>query len=358
MHAPEFTRRALLAAAAATSLPHCGVAQQKHPRIRVGQIGTKHAHAAGKLQSLRGLGDLYELVGVVEPDDVRRQTVASTAPYRGVRWMSQDELLNDDGVDVITVETEVTRLVPTAIECIRAGKHIHLDKPAGASMSAYRRLRELADEKRRTVQMGYMLRYNPAFEFLFRVAEEGWLGEITEVTGAMGKMADDAMRRELAEFEGGGMFELACHLIDAVVTLLGKPIRIDSIAHRTRPETDTFADNQLAVFDYPHAIATIRCNHLDPFGFPRRHFNVAGEMGAVEINPLEPPALKLSLDRPRGDYAKGTRQVPLPTKTGRYDDEFRDLARVVRGEKELAWDTEHDLTVHEAVLRGSGMAID
>jgi hypothetical protein len=28
---------------------------------------------------------------------------------------------------------------------------------------------------------------------------------------------------------------------------------------------------------------------------------------------------------------------------------------VIRGEKKLAWDAAHDLAVHEAVLRGSGM---
>ena len=32
--------------------------------------------------------------------------------------------------------------------------------------------------------------------------------------------------------------------------------------------------------------------------------------------------------------------------TGRYDNEFRDLARVIRGEKKLQWDSAHDLAVH------------
>ena len=80
--------------------------------------------------------------------------------------------------------------VPTAARCIAAGKHIHLDKPAGESLAALRRLLDDATARRLTVQMGYMLRYNPAFELLFQAVREGWLGEITEIDAAMGKLAE------------------------------------------------------------------------------------------------------------------------------------------------------------------------
>ena len=51
--------------------------------------------------------------------------------------------------------------------------------------------------------------------------KEGWLGEIMEVDAMMGKMASSSLRKELARYEGGGMLELACHLIDSVVFVLG-----------------------------------------------------------------------------------------------------------------------------------------
>ena len=46
------------------------------PRIRIGQIGTSHPHAAGKLAAIRGLDDIFELVGVVEPNEVQRKKIA------------------------------------------------------------------------------------------------------------------------------------------------------------------------------------------------------------------------------------------------------------------------------------------
>ncbi len=327
-------------------------------KIKIGQIGTTHAHALGKLTTIRSFHDLYELVGVVEPDAKRRDSFARNKTFTGVKWINEEELLNTKGLKAVAVETDVRDLVPAGIRCLRAGMHIHLDKPAGISMGPCRQLHAEAIKRKLTIQMGYMLRYNPGFELLFQFVRDGWLGDLTELSGMMGKRAGAGLRKQLEEFEGGGMFELACHIIDAMVTVLGKPGNVTSFNHRTYPDKDTFADNQMAVFDYPKTIATIRCNHLDPFGGPRRQFNVTGEYGTFEIRPMEPPSVRIALDRDRGKFKKGWQDVELPRSNGRYDGDFLDLAKIIRGEKKLAWDSKHDLAVHETVLRACGMKVD
>ena len=40
--------------------------------IRVAQIGTSHAHASGKMEALRSLPDLYDVVGFAEPISARQ----------------------------------------------------------------------------------------------------------------------------------------------------------------------------------------------------------------------------------------------------------------------------------------------
>lgn len=348
----EFVQRAAGASALAV-FP--GVVFGAESRIKVGQIGTKHAHAHGKMDALRKYPDVFEVVGVVESDAKQRAAVAKRKTYQGLKWMTESELLATPGLKAVAVETDVRDLVPTGLRCVKAGKHIHLDKPAGESLGECKALHAEARRRGVTIQMGYMLRYNPAFQFLLEVLEKGWLGEITEVTGMMGKKMNDAGRKQLAEFEGGGMFELACHIIDALVYVLGRPDSVAAFNHRTQPDKDSFADNQMAVFDYPKAIATIRCNHVDPMGFARRQFNVTGTQGTFQIQPLEPPKVRLGLDRARGKFKKGFQDVPIPKAAGRYDAEFLDLAKIIRGEKELAWSHEHDIATHEAVLRASGM---
>jgi len=325
-------------------------------RIKVGQIGVGHPHASGKMAAMRSLKDTYDVVGLADPDAGRAEKAVGGGAYKGLTPMSVEQLLNTQGLAAVAVETDVFALVPTAQRCIDAGVHIHLDKPAGESLSAFRDLCASADQRKLTIQMGYMLRYNPAFELLFRAVREGWLGEIYELDAMMGKKASAGLRRALSKFKGGGMFELACHLIDAAVTVLGKPEGVSAFTKRTGE--DTFADNQLAVLSYPKATATIRCSHVDPFGFPRRRFQVAGSGGAFEVKPLESGEVDLSLTRARGKFKKGTQRVTLKRRGGRYDGEVADLAKVIRGEKQLAWDRSHDLAVHETVLRASGLPVD
>ncbi|YCM46856.1 Gfo/Idh/MocA family oxidoreductase (plasmid) [Verrucomicrobiaceae bacterium 227] len=325
-------------------------------RIKVAQIGTKHAHAEGKFSTMLDLPDLFEVVGVCEEDPAHRERVSQRKCYQASRWLSVEEILNDPGIQLVAIETEVDQLVPTAMRCLQAGKHLHLDKPAGQKLGPCRAMHDEATKRGLTIQMGYMLRYNPAFTFLFRAVKEGWLGEITEVHGHMGKQASAALRKDLSQYSGGGLFELAGHLIDALVTVLGQPEEVHGLHLRT--QEDAFIDNQLATFRYPRALATIGSNHNDPFGGPRRHFTVTGTEGRIAIRPLEPAQLSLSLTKARGAFTRGTQSVPMPKMDGRYHDEFRDLAKVVRGEKVLDWDADHDLAVQETLMRASGMPLD
>ena len=53
---------------------------------------------------------------------------------------THEQLLNSSGLQAVLVETRVRDLLNTAEACIAAGKHIHLDKPAGESLPQYRRL--------------------------------------------------------------------------------------------------------------------------------------------------------------------------------------------------------------------------
>ncbi len=294
------------------------------------------------MAAMRALPELWEVVGV-----------AGEKGYEGVPLMTEAQLLGTADLKAVAVETRVEDSCATALRCIEAGKHVHLDKPGALGHDEFKTMRLEAEKRGLTVQMGYMLRYNPAFELLFQAVREGWLGEITEIDAAMGKLADKGQRGVIGKLEGGGMFELACHVMDAVVTLLGKPASVTGFSTPTRD--DGVKDNQMAVLQYAKATAVIRCNHTDPFGGPRRRFNVTGTEGTFEILPLESGKVNLSITKARGAYKKGTQSFQLEVPKDRYAGEFTDLARVVRGEKKLAWDAAHDIAVHETVLRAAGV---
>jgi predicted dehydrogenase len=325
-------------------------------KIRIGQIGTAHAHAGGKMDTMRK-SDEFEVIGIVEPDPARRAAMETNKTYAGLRWMTEGELLGTPGLKAVAVETAVKDLVPTAARCIAAGKHVHLDKPAGESLPAFKRLLDDATARQLTVQMGYMLRYNPAFALCFRLVRDGALGEVFSVEAAMSKALGAAERKALMPYRGGAMFELGCHVIDAVITVMGRPAKVTAYSRSSSALNDGFADNQLAVLEYPKALVTVRSALVEIDGGARRQFAVCGTKGTLDIRPIEPPEARLTLDAPRGEYKKGWQTLTFPKGRGRYDGDFADFAKVIRGERALAFSPGHDLAVQETVLLASGLPV-
>jgi predicted dehydrogenase len=353
----EPSRRGFISAAVAGTIAlsraaHASV--QARPRLKIGQIGVGHAHAS-KLNVYRKSAE-YEVVGIVEPDKELREMAGQQPAFRDLPWLSEEQLLNTPGLAAVLVETQVRDLLNAAERCIAAGKHIHLDKPAGASLPQYQRLLAAAEKQKLLVQMGYMYRYSPAFILLRQMLRDGWLGEVFELHTVMSKVVPPADRKELAEFRGGIMFELGGHIIDQVVGVLGAPTRVHALPRATGKHDDGLMDNMLAVFEYTKATATVKSSAVEVDGGSRRHFVVCGTAGTFHIQPLDSPAVRLTLDQNRGEYKKGTQEIKLP-KFSRYGGDAADMARIIRGEKECEFSYEHDLAVQRALLMASDMPV-
>jgi predicted dehydrogenase len=327
----------------------------RRPRIKIGQIGVGHGHA-NKVAVFRASPD-YEVVGIVENDPELRRRAESLDAFRGLKWMTRDELLGVPGLEAVLVETHVRDLLENAEACVLAGKHIHFDKPAGESLGQFQRILDAAAKRKLLVQMGYMYRYNPGVVLLRELLKNCWLGDIFEVHAVMSKVVDPADRRELAKYPGGIMFELGCHVIDLVVGVLGRPSNVTSFRQQNGNANDRLLDNMLAVFEYPKALATVKSSAIEVEGFARRHLVVCGTLGTFHIQPLDSPSARLALIEPRGGYRKGYQDVVFPNYT-RYLGDAADMARIIRGEKAADYSAAHDLTVQTAVLQASGVPLD
>jgi predicted dehydrogenase len=334
-----------------------GVASDTKPaprRIKIGQMGVGHAHAS-KLSVYRNSAD-YEVVGIVEPDAALRKRAETQKVYQGLPWLTRNQLLETPGLQAVLVETQVEDLLATGEACVAAGKHVHLDKPAGESLPQFRRILEAARKQKLLVQMGYMYRYNPGVVLLREFLKKGWLGEVFEVHAVMSKVVAPAERKRLARFRGGMMFELGCHVLDLVLGVLGPPKKVTSFVQHASRLDDTLQDNMLAVLTYPRATATVKSTALEVEGFARRHLVVCGSEGTFQIQPLDNPSVRLALSGPRGTYRKGYQDVRMPRYI-RYVDDAADMARVIRGHKTSDFSYEHDLWVQETLLRACQMPV-
>ncbi len=146
-------------------------------KIKIGQIGICHEHASGKINTLRKMPDVFEIIGVV---DDRATTAARFAgdelkPYEGLKWMPEEELFNTPGLQAVTVEPPNSDLVSTAMRCMERNLAMHMDKPAGEDLEQFGKLLKGCKERKLPFQMGYMFRSNPAMQWCLKaVRRAGW----------------------------------------------------------------------------------------------------------------------------------------------------------------------------------------
>ncbi len=339
-----FTRRGFLAASAAGALQ----AAPGDGKIRTAIYGIGHAHARGKVQTIREM-ESYDLVGICEPDT---SVPRDHDVYRGIRWLSEAQILEDPSIELIVVESAVQHNLDYAGRAVAANKWVHLDKPPGIDLGGLRKLFAEAEQRGKIVQMGYQWRYHPAIAATIEAAREDWLGDIYMVRATINKPISPATRKELAAFPGGMMFELGCHMIDRIVGLLGKPMTITSWMRHDAPIDDALEDNTLAVFEFEHAMAEVYIAAQQPHGGDYRTFEILGTRGTATARPFSPHRLQVDLQQPAGPYKAGLQTIEMAAPPGPpFAGDFAELARVIRHGEEPSHSAGHDLTTHEVLLK-------
>ena len=98
-------------------------------KIKIGQIGIGHNHGGAKMEAVRKFPELFEVVGYAEENERWIEARGADSCYRGLKRLSVEEIIEQS--DAILVESDVWDLTKYAEICVKAGKHIHMDKPAG-----------------------------------------------------------------------------------------------------------------------------------------------------------------------------------------------------------------------------------
>ncbi len=331
-------------------------------RLRAVQIGMSHEHANGKILTLKRMTDTYELVGVA---DDRFMDTPKLPPgesvFDGVPVLNFEEAFRIPDLDVAIVEVPNLELVPAAFRCLERSLPIHLDKPAGEDLPLYKKLLDGYREKNLALQMGYMYRGNPAFQFCRKIVRENLLGSIFEISMDMNHgYGGEDYQEYLAGFSGGIMFNLGCHLIDFVCSVMGAPERVESFLQSTPDVRPEIRNNTLAVLQYPHATAVLRiCSRLAYGSVDQRRMRISGTKGWIEMQPVErfdgePLMLTLALKEPAAGYSAGINKIQFPPQTDRYEAQLAELAEIVRGEKRNPYSYDHDYLVHKVTLAASG----
>jgi predicted dehydrogenase len=207
--------------------------------IGVGYLGQYHARIFSELENVL-------LVGVVDIDNKRSQEIAQK--YGCDPYTDFKDILNK--VDAVSIVTPTREHFSTAIECIKAGKDILVEKPITQSPDEAELLLEEAERMGVIIQVGHLERYNPAVVKVYSLITDPFFFEAERLSPFTGRGTDVDV-----------VVDLMIHDIDIILSILsrnGKAVAVKDIkAVAARVLTDKpdvakawfdFGDNIHAVF--------------------------------------------------------------------------------------------------------------
>ena len=328
-------------------------------KIKMAQYGTKHGHASGKLLALKK-NPLIDLVGVFESDPIqRKQLEGKSEPYIGVKFFdSEDEILGDESIIGVASEGLNAESLDQTARLIESGKHVWYDKPAGDDWNKWKEVVDLAKRKNLQIQMGYMLRYHDGFRQISEWARQGMLGDIYSIRAHMSTNIPPKSREIISDgHEGGIFYDLAGHMIDQIVWILGRPLKTTSFLRNDSGVINNFSDNTLGVFEYENAMTWVDIAAMEIPPMARR-FEVYGSDGsAILVEPFEPgKAIRLCLRQDQKDFSAGEQFVAIEGTERQlaYERELESFISVISSECLSDRSLDHELLVQETLLRALG----
>lgn len=328
--------------------------------LRLGMLGMWHSHAAGIARQVAAHPDEFTLVGGWDSDPAaaaaRRREWGPLLP--DLRLFGTEAALLAEPLDGVVVEGRVYENLRLARLALESGRPVMLEKPAGTDRAEHRRLVDLAQRKHLHVQMIYLFRYMSAVEEMVRRARSGSLGQVYEFRARLPKDLPSYRRyeEELEPYPGGIFFEMAGHVIDMLVAVMGPPETVTPFLAHHHTVPGSFVDNGVAVFGGRGGWGIIEVPALEVAPHARR-VEVYGTRGACAIPHLGSGHLANKNIQPLDVYetdAAAWKQLELPAAVLQIRD-LREFAAVTRGRKAPDYSLEHDLTVQDALLRASRM---
>ncbi|WP_299583957.1 Gfo/Idh/MocA family oxidoreductase [uncultured Sunxiuqinia sp.] len=177
------------------------------------------------------------LVAVMRRD---KEKAADYAKRHGVpKWYHQaDGLINDPEVNAIYIATPPDTHAQYAIQAMRAGKPVYVEKPMALNHAECQQMIEVSKETGMPLFVAYYRRTLPAFLKMKELVESGVIGKpisvsITLVKGASEQdknTSNDNWRVDPKAAGAGYFFDLASHQLDYLDFLFGPITRVAGTA--------------------------------------------------------------------------------------------------------------------------------
>lgn len=180
-----------------------------------------------------------ELVAVMRRDQIKLRDYA-LRHHVPLVFTSGADLIHCDQVDAIYIATPPDVRESYAMEAMKAGKPVYLEKPMALNVAACKRLKNASEQLGVKLAVAHYRRNLPLFMEVKKLLDRNAIGKVHAVNITMYKFAGENVMdpnnwRVNPVIAGGGYFyDLAPHQIDLVFYFFGKAISFSGQAHQSR----------------------------------------------------------------------------------------------------------------------------
>jgi UDP-N-acetylglucosamine 3-dehydrogenase len=237
--------------------------------IGVGMMGRNHARVYADLPDV-------ELVGVADASEQVAETVARK--YRCASYTNYLALLDELAPDAVTIAVPTVEHLNVALEAIRRGIHVLIEKPISYSVEQGEDMIAAAKVAGVQLMVGHIERFNPAVVALKERLLAGELGRVFQI---------DARRQgpfPARVSDVGVVIDLAVHDVDVMRYITGSEVvRISAeTENRIHTTNEDLLVGLLRLDD--GTVGTLTINWLTPTKI--RELYVTGERGMFRIDYL------------------------------------------------------------------------
>ena len=203
--------------------------------------------------------------------------------YPGViSYNTIDDLIADDAIELIIINTPNYTHFDYATKSLSAGKHILVEKPFTATSAEAKELFELADRTGKKIFFYQNRRWDSDYTAVREVIESGKLGKLNEVHFRYDRYRLAIGPKTFKEepiAASGLMYDLGPHLLDQAISIFGKPETFHKILGKNRKGTKV--DDYFSIhLGYPNSVNVfVHSNLLLVDALPA--FVLHGEKGSL-----------------------------------------------------------------------------